>query len=149
MQFIVIMKKIKRVFGVAVVLSLIAGGGAFALRAQEANQAAQEKDVCIRNLKEIYEAIQAYRRDHKDLPNWLSDLVPKYLKDPAMLVCPVSRRTGRVETFGLSDPKITSSYLFEFCDTEMGKIYDGGKIRMRDWKRRQMGLVGSAVPNRQ
>src|SRR5437899_4068322 len=28
----------------------------------------------------------------------------------------------------------------------MGKIYDGGKIRMRDWKRRQMGLVGSAVP---
>ncbi len=63
-----------------------------------------------------------------------------------MLVCPVSRRTGRVETFGLSDPKITSSYLFEFCDTEMGKIYDGGKIRMRDWKRRQMGLVGSAVP---
>jgi len=146
MQFIAIMKKIKRVFGVAVVLSLIAGGGAFALRAQEANQAAQEKDVCIRNLKEIYEAIQAYRRDHKDLPNWLSDLVPKYLKDPAMLVCPVSRRTGRVETFGLSDPKITSSYLFEFCDTEMGKIYDGGRIRMRDWKRRQMGLVGSAVP---
>jgi hypothetical protein len=35
---------------------------------------AEEKDDCIRNLKLIYAAIQAYKVDHKDLPNWLSTL---------------------------------------------------------------------------
>jgi hypothetical protein len=144
---VMIMKKLRKSLVVlSVGCSLLAGLAPVAARAQEANEAAQEKEVCIRNLKQIYEAMQAYRRDHKELPNWLSDLVPKYLKDPSVLVCPVTRRTGRVETFGLGDPKLTASYIFEFCDAEMGKIYDGGKIKMRDWKRRQMGLVGSAVP---
>jgi hypothetical protein len=40
--------------------------------------AAEEKEACTRNLKVIYDAIQAYQFDHKDLPNWLSDLVPDY-----------------------------------------------------------------------
>ena len=38
--------------------------------------AGEEKEACSRNLKSIYDAIEAYQRDHKDLPNWLSDLVP-------------------------------------------------------------------------
>ena len=114
--------------------------------AEEANLAPKEHEACISNLKQIYEAIQAYRRDHKDLPNWLSDLVPKYLKDKSVLTCPVSARTGRVENFGIVDPKLPISYLYEFCDAEMGKIYDGGRIKMREWKRRQMGMVGSGVP---
>ncbi len=141
------MKTLNRsVIVLSVGCSLLVGLFPITARSQEASETTQEKEACIRNLKQIYEALQAYRRDRKELPNWLSDLVPKYLKDPSVLLCPVTRRTGRVETFGLGDPKLTASYIFEFCDAEMGKIYDGGKIKMRDWKRRQMGLVGSAVP---
>src|SRR5271165_6102981 len=59
--------------------------------------AAEEKEACTRNLNVIYDAIQAYQFDHKDLPNWLSDLVPDYLSDGNVLICPVCRRTGRTE----------------------------------------------------
>ena len=109
-----------------------------------ATLAAQEKDACIRNLKQIYEAIQAYQLEHKDLPNWLSDLVPHYLPDANVLVCPVCRRTGRTEGPPLADPKLPSSYLFEFCPLPLGNATPN-RTR-RDWKRRQMGLVGAVVP---
>jgi len=108
-----------------------------------ATVAAQEREACIKNLKQIYAAIQAYELDHKDLPNWLSDLVPQYLADANVLVCPVCRRTGRIESAPLADPNISTSYLFEFCPMPLG---DPGGHTRRDWKRRQMGLVGSAVP---
>ena len=55
--------------------------------------ASQEKQACTRNLKLLYDAIQAYQADHKDLPNWLSDLVPQYLPDTNALICPVCRLT--------------------------------------------------------
>src|SRR5437773_1745965 len=104
------MNRNMRLFSAALALSLFAGVCLPGVRAQEVNQSAQDKEVCIRNLKQIYEAIQAYRRDHKDLPNWLSDLVPQYLKEPATLVCPARLPTklrsasrlprGRRQLFG-------------------------------------------------
>ncbi|HWV99830.1 MAG TPA: hypothetical protein VNZ64_09085 [Candidatus Acidoferrum sp.] len=106
--------------------------------------AAEEKDACIANLKQIYDAIQAYQVDHKDLPNWLSDLVPQYLSDANVLVCPVCRRTGKTEGPPLADPKLPSSYLFEFCPVPLGNA--APNRTRRDWKRRQMGLVGAVVP---
>jgi len=109
--------------------------------------AADEKEGCIHNLKLIYDAIQAYRTDHKDIPNWLSDLVPQYI-DASVLTCPVCKRTGEVETLPLADPKTPCSYLYEFCPLPLGKYDapdDPNKTR-RDWKRRQMGLAGSIVP---
>jgi hypothetical protein len=109
--------------------------------------AAQEKEACTRNLKIIYQAIQAYELDHKDLPNWLSDLVPKYLPDANVLVCPVCRRTGKTEDPALADPKLSSSYLFEFCPVYVDTGDANGPMHTRrEWKRRQMGLVGSMVP---
>ena len=66
--------------------------------------AEQEKEACVSNLKTIYAAIEAYQRDHKALPNWLSDLVPQYLPDVNVLVCPVCRRTGQTEKPPLADP---------------------------------------------
>lgn len=110
----------------------------------KAKLAAEEKDGCSKHLTAIYEAIQAYQTDHKDLPNWLSDLVPQYISDPSILICPVSKRTGQAEIAMLSDPKISTSYLYEFCPVPVGAIAPG-KTR-RDWKRRQMGLAGSIVP---
>jgi hypothetical protein len=109
--------------------------------------AAEEKESCTRNLKVIYDAIQAYQFDHKDLPNWLSDLVPDYLTDPNVLICPVCRRTGKTESPPLADPKLACSYVFDFCPVPVGPILPReARHTRREWKRRQMGLVGSAVP---
>jgi hypothetical protein len=109
--------------------------------------AAEEKEACTRNLKVIYDAIQAYQYDHKDLPNWLSELVPDYISDPNALICPVCRRTGRTEVAPLADPKLACSYLYEFSPAPVGTPLPGEPIHTRrEWKRRQMGLVGSGVP---
>ncbi|HTA30827.1 MAG TPA: hypothetical protein VK731_10080 [Candidatus Cybelea sp.] len=110
--------------------------------------AADEKEGCIRNLKVIYEAIQNYRVEHKDIPGWLSDLVPQYVNDPNVLTCPVCKRTGEIESGVLADPKIPCSYLYEFCPLQLGKIDapDNPTKTRREWKQRQMGLVGSIVP---
>jgi hypothetical protein len=115
-------------------------------RADAASEAAQDKDECVRNLRRVYEAIQAYRLDHKDLPKWLSDLVPDYVASAEALKCPITRRTGKTVDSWLTDPRIPGIYLFEFSDAELGKAEDGAKIRMRDWRRRQMGLIGAGVP---
>lgn len=109
--------------------------------------AGEEKAECTRNLKRIYTAIQAYQIDHHDLPNWLSDLVPQYLDDANALVCPVCRRTGKIESAPLADPNIPTSYLFEFCPLPLGPSAANAPNRTRrEWKRRQMGLLGSVVP---
>ncbi len=113
----------------------------------QSSLAAEEKETCTRNLKIIYDAIQAYQYDHKDLPNWLSDLVPDYISDPNVLICPVCRRTGKTEAPPLADPKLACSYVFEFSPVPVGSVLPGGlRHTRREWKRRQMGLVGSAVP---
>jgi hypothetical protein len=112
-----------------------------------AADADEDRDACRKNLETIYRAIQAYRADHKDIPGWLSDLVPKYLKDQNALTCPVVKRTGTVDTFGIEDPRISTAYIYEFADTPVPKSIAGGSNRtMKEWKRRQMGLVGGKVP---
>ena len=109
-----------------------------------------ESAACMENLKKINAAIQAYRRDHPDVPNWLSDLVPKYLADTNLLICPVTRRTGHESPFGVLDPKVHSSYLYEFTTTPIPEIvkgsWPGSDMTMRDWKRQQMKLAGQQVP---
>lgn len=105
------------------------------------------KERCTRNLNAIYKAIQAYRADHKDIPGWLSDLVPKYLTDPNLLVCPNSKESGQVVNFGLADPKLSTSYIYEFCDVAIPKTFSGGVDRtMKEWKMRQMEIVGPRIP---
>ena len=114
---------------------------------QSPSLAGQEKEACASNLKTIYTAIEAYERDYKALPNWLSDLVPQYLPDVNVLVCPVCRRTGQTEETSLADPKLPCSYLYEFCPVPLGTAAPGAPTQTRrEWKRRQMGLVGSMVP---
>src|SRR3954469_12313787 len=114
------------------------------IRAADADD---DRDACKKNLETIYKAIQSYRADHKDIPGWLSDLLPKYLKDQNSLTCPVVKRTGTVDTFGIEDPRISTAYIYEFADTPVPKSIAGGSNRtMKEWKRRQMGLVGGKVP---
>ncbi len=109
-----------------------------------------ESAACKKNLEKINAALEAYRNDHHDVPNWLSDLVPKYLAATNLLVCPVSARTGQQSPFGVLDPKIYTSYLYEFTPTPIPEIvkgaFPGPKMTMREWKRQQMKLVGPEVP---
>jgi hypothetical protein len=124
------------------------GAGSRAAAAQSSSDlVATEKDECTKNLELIYNGLEAYRKDHKDLPNWLSDLVPDYLPDANVLVCPVCRRTGQMEKPPLADPHIASSYLFEFCPAQLGNSAPANpKATRREWKQRQMSVVGSIVP---
>jgi hypothetical protein len=109
-----------------------------------------ESAACKKNLEKINAAITAYRNDHKDVPNWLNDLVPKYLSDTNLLVCPVTRRTGHQSPYGVLDPKVYSSYLYEFTPTPVPEVikgaFPGPEMTMRDWKRQQMQLAGQQVP---
>ena len=108
-----------------------------------------DADACCKNLEKISAAILAYRKDHKEVPNWISDLVPKYLSEDA-LICPVTKKTERLSPFGALDPKLRCSYLYEFPPTPITDVvkeaFPGPQITTRDWKRQQMGIVGSEVP---
>jgi thiol-disulfide isomerase/thioredoxin len=144
----------KRRIGIAVslvctvaALWLTSSGQSQAAAAAKAGDDDPDRQACTTQLEKVYEAIQAYRRDHKDVPNVLSDLVPKYIADTNQLICPITKRTGRTHPFDhLKDPKMPNAYLYEFSTLPMGHVWNGGQVRMRDFKRRQMGLVGGEVP---
>jgi len=69
----------------------------------------QEREIDKQHLRQIYQAIQAYREKKGELPNWLSDLVPDFLPDPKVLMSPVELRTGRSVLWSYGDPKLKSS----------------------------------------
>jgi len=106
-------------------------------------------DGCTHKLEKIARAIDAYRKEHKDLPNWISDLVPKYLA-ATDLICPVTAKTGRLSPFGALDPNMKCSYLYEFPPTAITEAvkqaFPGPLKTTREWKRQEMGIVGSEVP---
>ena len=109
-----------------------------------------DSDVCRQNLEKINSAIATYRKDHGDVPNWLNELVPQYLADTNVLICPVTARTGRQSPFGVLDPKLACSYLYEFALTPIPDVvkgaWPGPAMTMREWKRQQMKLAGNNVP---
>lgn len=109
-----------------------------------------EKAACKQQLEKIGAAIEAYRKKNNDVPNWLNQLVPEFVADTNLLICPVTKRTGQQSPYGVLDPKIYSSYLFEFGPTPIPQIvkgaWPGPPMTNREWKRQQMKLVGSEVP---
>src|SRR5215475_955924 len=113
--------------------------------AEEALRTTEQQEVreCRRNLHLIYEAIQAYRRVNKDLPNELAELTPRFLS-AVHLVCPEARRLGLTssDTAGWGPPGSTT-YTYEFSPRAIPSIISGGPRRsLREWKQLQMGLVG-------
>jgi hypothetical protein len=62
----------------------------------------------------------------------------------------VTKKTDRLSPFGAFDPRIRCSYLFEFAPVQIPGVikgaFQGPMMTMREWKRQQMGVVGSDVP---
>jgi hypothetical protein len=110
--------------------------------------AQQEKAACAAHLLQIEKAIQAYQKDNHTLPDWLSDLVPKYIADTNLLICPVTRRTGKTASFGIVDPGLPNAYLYEFSASKIPWNTGGGEggSTMKEYKLRQKELVGAGVP---
>jgi hypothetical protein len=112
---------------------------------------ADEEEECLRNLEKIQAAIMAYRKDHQKMPDCLGDLVPAYLSDTNCLICPVEARTKeKPDLSGMKDPKIMSSYLYEF--SAMTNIFPdpyglaAPGDTMQAWKEKQLIRYGAIVP---
>ncbi len=109
----------------------------------------QEKEIDRQQMRQIHEAIMSYKADHDTLPDWLSDLVPKYISDAQLLVSPRERRTGISRLWGYADPKIKTSYVYEFSANQAGSTVNRNRdepISMREWKSLQMEEFGPAIP---
>src|SRR4029078_7464442 len=89
----------------AVFSSLVFSVVALSSRAALAQSTADEdRETCKNHFMIIYKAIKAHRADKKALPPYLSDLLPKYIKDPTVLVSPTVNRAGNVVNYGINDP---------------------------------------------
>ena len=91
---------LKVLVGIAV-LALISVGGYFLVTTNKAHSAAQqeitlqqsEKQECQKRLTMIYGAWKKYKVDHKGQePANIEQLIPKYISDTNMLVCPTAQR---------------------------------------------------------
>ncbi len=60
----------------------------------DAKQLAKEKEISKQRMLQLYDAVQAYRKDYKDLPDFLSDIYPKYIADTNVFLCPTAHRKG-------------------------------------------------------
>jgi hypothetical protein len=100
-------------------------------------------EECKKNLEKINQAIAKYKEEHGVLPNWLSDLYPKYLSDPDGLICPADTsepKGSRLSRSGfrpfLQDPEMPCSYVYQFTPAR----------GYREQKGRQLKEFGDKVP---
>ena len=71
-------------------------------------------EICTQNLVAIGKAIEAYKKEHGDFPEWLSDLHPKHLADANTLICPADEKGGKTIFSLNTDPKMPVSYGYQF-----------------------------------
>ena len=91
-------------------------------------------EICRQNLLVISEAIHAYQKEYGDLPEWLSDLHPKYLPDANILICLADTGGGKAGYPLNVDPKMSVSYGYEFHP------------EYRTYKSRQRLVYGDDMP---
>ena len=80
----------------------------------KADQADKNVEICKQHLIEIGKAIQVYKKEHGDFPEWLSELHPKYLPDANILLCPADEDGGKTYFLINADPKMPMSYDYQF-----------------------------------
>ncbi len=110
---------------------------------------------CENNLKQVALALIVYRQDYGNdqVPDWLSDLAPKYINSPKTFLCKSDLSNGaeggrpaslpaNMQFESTDDPK-GCSYMYEFCgnpipDLEFGYwsygITNGVKTTGSTWK---------------
>ena len=71
-------------------------------------------EICTQNLVAIGKAVEAYKKEHGDFPEWLSELHPKYLPDASLLLCPADELGGKPIFTSNADPKMPVSYGYQF-----------------------------------
>lgn len=100
----------KIVSTLGIVLSSLVG---FA-NTKSTEQDRQNVEICTQNLSAIGEAVEAYKKEHGDFPEWLSELYRKYLSDASLLLCPVDGERGKSAYPINEDPKMPVSYDYQF-----------------------------------
>ena len=106
-------------------------------------QIPEDMQACAANLQKILAAIRKYEKDKAELPNWLSDLVPDYITNDALL-CP----NDPIHKSPYSpDPKLPCSYAWEFSSARIPAGRDPTRRTLyRNWKTKQLKLFGDIVP---
>ncbi|NIP24304.1 MAG: DUF1349 domain-containing protein [Phycisphaerae bacterium] len=99
----------------------------------------EEMKPCCENLHKIHEALEQYKKDKGELPDFLSDLVADYLGEETLL-CPTHPSTRPPL---IPDPKLDCSYGYQYSNTPLSR--SGGKTQ-RQWKDEQRGICGDVVP---
>lgn len=113
---------------------------------------AEEHDLDKQNMLVIYKALKAYEKEHGKLPDWLSDLTPKYIQDSNVLASPFFRRTGKEELYGNEDPHVRTSYIYEFSAKPVPNVIRNAfpnlpaNTTMKEWKTKQVAEFGPVVP---
>ncbi len=121
----------------------VTSGNATIAIPQEKLSLSPDMQGCAENLKKIYAAIKQYEKDKRELPDWLSDLVPDYLSSE-MLLCP--NDAGHKSPYS-PDPKLPCSYGWEFSAEPIPPGWDPtGRTLYRDWKGEQIKVFGDIVP---
>ena len=101
--------KVISTLGIVLSSSIIAASAEVSTQksGEDCTEARNQKDidVCEQNLVAIGKAIEAYKKEHGDFPEWLSELHPKYLSDASLLLCPADKGSGKPIFFSQCRPK--------------------------------------------
>jgi len=111
-----------------------------------------DAEACKQNLHLIFDAIQQYRNQHDNsFPDKLSELLPEFIQEPKILICPVVQRTSDTKSWrqnvryvGASD--LRTSYGYEFCpELVSSNVWRGVARTQREYKQRQMEALAAPV----
>lgn len=102
----------------------------------------QTLDARVVGMQRIYTAIQKYTDDQGHMPQWLSDLAPKYIRLQE-LVCP-DDPNYRPKCCPDRDPKVQCGYSYQFAP--WGQTAWPAAATYRDWRSGQRETYGDLVP---
>ncbi|MBM3213928.1 redoxin domain-containing protein [Candidatus Poribacteria bacterium] len=77
---------------------------------------AQAAAICREQLSQVGEGFRLYRLDHNGAwPELLSDMVPTYIADSTVLICPADEEGGDPVFRRDPEPRVKTSYAYEFA----------------------------------
>ena len=103
------------------------------------------RKTCSENLNLIFDALQQYSQDNGSYPSSLGKLIPTYISDPDVLVCPHAKSAanhgmGKAGFFDISESG--SNYSLEIVERNVpGQVYT-----YREFKELQVARLGNIVP---